>query len=308
MATRYAHLGGDGAPTPFRAYGPIMEVKEGRGPVYLDTRHIKPEQARQLKAAFLDMYPSQVLYWAANGIDPGKEPVEVETSEPYVVGGHCQAGYWIDPSRRTTLEGLYAAGDVAGGAPYKFVSGCWAEGVIAARAAGAYAQKVSLETAEPDQVDHEERRVFHPLWNHGKLLHAVRVRDMEARLQKIMEEYTGGASRFYEMNEEQLLMARKHLSKLPEDLELLEASDLHDLMKVHEVIDRIDVARVLVEHLLYRRETRWPSYQTRVDYPQRDDENWLKFVNSRMDPKTGAIEMFTKPYEQLVPGDRYSPK
>ena len=40
MATRYAHLGGDGAPTPFRAFGPIIEMKEGRGPVYLDTRHI----------------------------------------------------------------------------------------------------------------------------------------------------------------------------------------------------------------------------------------------------------------------------
>jgi adenylylsulfate reductase subunit A len=308
MATRYAHLGGDGAPTPYRTYGPILELKEGRGPVYLDTRHITPQQVSQLKAAFLDMYPSQVLYWLSNGIDPSKEPVEVQMTEPYVVGGHCQAGYWIDLNRRTTLEGLYAAGDVAGGAPYKFVSGCWAEGVISARAAGEYVQKADQGTPDPAFLDHEERRVFHPFWNHGKQLYGLRAKDVEARLQKIMEEYAGGASRYFEMNEDQLLQARTALAKLPKDAELLEATDLHDLMKVHEVMDRIDVARVLVEHLLFRKETRWPSFQTRMDYPERDDEHWLKFVNSRRNPKTGNIEMFTRPYEQMIPGDRYSPK
>jgi adenylylsulfate reductase, subunit A len=308
MATRYAHLGGDGAPTPLRAYGPIMELKEGRGPVYLDTRHITPEQVKQLKSAFLDMYPSQVLYWAANEIDPQKHPVEVQTTEPYIVGGHCQAGYWIDINRQTTLEGLYAAGDVAGGAPFKFVSGCWSEGVISARAAGEYAQKVELETADPGFIDSEEKRVFGPLLNHGKTLYALGAKDMETRLQKIMEEYAGGASQHYEMNEAQLTLARQHLAKLPPQVNLLEATDLHNLMKVHEVIDRIDVAQVLVEHLSFRRETRWPSYHTRVDFPERDDENWLKFVNSRRDLKTGTIEMLTRPYEQIVPGDRYKPR
>jgi len=61
------------------------------------------------------MYPSMVLYWAANEIDPSKEPVEVQTTEPYIVGGHTQSGYWVDINRKTTLDGLYAAGDVSGG-------------------------------------------------------------------------------------------------------------------------------------------------------------------------------------------------
>jgi adenylylsulfate reductase subunit A len=308
-ATRYADVGGDSAPTPLRAYGPLQEMKEGRGPVYLDTRGITPEQVHQLKAAFLDMYPSQVLYWAANGVDPSKEPIEVELTEPYVVGGHCQAGYWIDGDRRTTLEGLYAAGDVAGGAPFKFVSGCWAEGVIAARAAGKYlAQAAPIPSIDEALLEEEEKRVFAPLRNWGKLLFGLRAKDMEARLQKIMEEYAGGASRFYEMNEAQLVIARRLLAKMRQDVPQLMAEDLHDLMKVHEVLDRIDVAETLVEHLLYRRETRWPAYQTRVDYPQRDDANWLKFVNSRRDPKTAEFEVFTRPYEQIVSGDRYKPR
>lgn len=307
MVKRYADLGGDGAPTPYRAHGPIQEIKEGRGPVYLDTRGLSPEKVRDLKSAYLDMYPSMVLYWLANDIDPAKEPVEVQTTEPYVVGGHCQAGYWVDNDRRTTLKGLYAAGDVAGGAPFKFVSGCWAEGIIAARAMGSDIEKMGPVAVEDHQVDAEEERAFKALRGHGKR-HGIRPADFEARLQKIMEEYAGGVSTHYEMNEKMLTIARNRLAKLPGEVEQLVASDLHQLMKVHEVIDRIDVAQVLVEHLLFRKETRWPTYQSRTDYPDRDDAHWLKFVNSIRDPLTGGIEMITRPYEQIVPGDRYNAK
>jgi adenylylsulfate reductase subunit A len=309
MQTRWSHLGGDRAPTPIRAYAPIQEIKEGRGPVYLDTRGLTPEQTRGLKSAYLDMYPSMVLYWAANNIDPGKEPVEVQTTEPYIVGGHCQAGYWVDQGRRTTLEGLYAAGDVAGGAPFKFVSGCWAEGVLAARAAGEYCMSKECKPFQihSGQVETEEKRAYKALQSHGKLRYGIRPYEMEVRLQKVLEQYAGGASTHYEMFEEMLHFARRELAKIPDQFDNLIAEDLHNLMKVHEIIDRVDVAQVLVEHLLYRRETRWPSYQTRVDYPNRDDLNWLKFVNSRRDPKTGEIKMITRPYEQIVSGDRYHP-
>ncbi|MFQ5579776.1 MAG: adenylyl-sulfate reductase subunit alpha [Nitrospiria bacterium] len=308
MVKRYADLGGDGAPTPYRAHGPVQEIKEGRGPVYLDTRGLSDEKVRDLKAAYLDMYPSQVLYWLSNDIDPAKEPVEVQTTEPYIVGGHCQAGYWVDKDRRTTLKGLYAAGDVAGGAPFKFVSGCWAEGIIAARAMGRDVEKMNPVSVEDHQLDEEEERAFKPLRGHGQVRHGIRPADFEARLQKIMEEYAGGVSTHYEMNEKMLTIARNQLAKLPGEVEHLVAGDLHQLMKVHEVIDRIDVARVLVEHLLFRRETRWPTYQSRTDYPDRDDAHWLKFVNSVKDPLTGGIEMITRPYEQIVPGDRYNAK
>ena len=307
MKTRYAHLGGDGAPTPYRTYGPLMEIKEGRGPVYLDTRGLTAEQVRELKSAYLDMYPSMVLYWAANNIDPSKEPIEVQTTEPYIVGGHCQAGYWVDGERRTTVKGLYAAGDVAGGAPYKFVSGCWAEGVIAARAAGADIASMPPITVSEQQIASEEQRAFEAVKRQGKVRYPVAPTDMEARLQKLLEQYAGGASTYYEMNEDMLQIARQRLAKFPEDFDKLIATDLHQLMKVHEIMDRVDVAQTLVEHLLHRRETRWPSYQTRIDYPERDDVNWLKFVNSRRDPQTGTIEVLTRPYEQIIPGDRYKP-
>ncbi|MBI4744630.1 MAG: adenylyl-sulfate reductase subunit alpha [Actinobacteria bacterium] len=306
MKTKYKHLGGEGAPTPIRVYAPTKEVKEGRGPCYMDTRHLTPEQVKDLKASFLDMYPGIVLYWAANGIDPSKEPVEICGTEPYIMGGHCQAGYWIDPDRSTTLEGLYAAGDVAGGNPYKFVSGCWAEGVIAARSAVDYVAGVERLNAENEES--EKERIFAPLHRYKEVKEGVTPSEMEERLQKVMDEYAGGVTVFYEMNDERLEVALKHLKRMKTQAQYLIAENLHDLMLAHEVIDRIDVAEVLVNHLLYRKETRWPGYQTRLDYTERDDFNWLKFVNSKKNTETGEIEMMERPYTQIIPGDRYLPR
>ena len=309
MTKKFAEWGGDGAPTPLRVYGPVQEVKEGRGPCYMDTRHLKPEQVKALKAAYLDMYPSIVLYWGANGFDPSKEPVEISGTEPYIMGGHCQAGYWIDEGRHSTLPGLYAAGDVAGGAPYKFISGCWAEGVIAARSATSDLPSLSAP-AELDeaQVAAERERVFAPQRRAQEAGEGVTPQEMEERIQKVMDEYAGGVSTFYEMNDERLESARRQLKRLESQVQFLTAGNPHQLMQAHESIDRLLVARAVVEHLLYRKETRWPGYQTRLDYTQRDDAKWLKFVNSVYDRQTGDIRMLERPYQQFVSGDRYKPK
>jgi adenylylsulfate reductase subunit A len=307
MKTRYAHLGGEGAPTPIRVYAPTVEVKEGRGPCFMDTRHLSPELVRELKASYLNMYPAMVLYLTANQIDPSKEPIEISGTEPYIVGGHCQAGYWVNLDRQTTLQGLFAAGDVAGGVPYKFVSGCWAEGVIAARSAVKFAGTHDHGKIKDGQVKAEKERVFAPLLRFKDIGEGVLPEEAEEHLQKVMDEYAGGIGTFYEMNEERLIVAKKRLQKLRDQIKYFIARDLHELMLAHEVIDRIDVAQVLVEHLLFRKETRWPGYQTRLDYPERDDENWLCFVNSKRNLKTGKIEIFKVPYKQIVPGDRYKP-
>ena len=113
-------------------------------------------------------------------------------------------------------------------------------------------------------------------------------------MQKIMDEYAGGIASGYILNEQKLLRARKYLKGLKEETNNLYATNMHELMKCHEVIDRLDVSGVLVEHLLYRKETRWPVYQTRADYPQRDDKNWLKFVNSVYDQAKDEIKIMER--------------
>lgn len=304
MAKEFKHLGAEGAPTPIRVYGPTREIKEGRGPVFMDTTHLDDKKVRELKESYLNMYPELVLSWAANNFNPGEEPIEIQGTEPYLVGGHAQAGYWVTEKRETTLPGLYAAGDVAGGVPYKFVSGCWAEGVIAADNAINFIEKLSNDQDINlfDKINGEIDRVYKPLTRKE----GIKPEEMEERLQKIMDEYAGGVSRYYEMNDVELNLALKKIRALKEQVKYLQADDYHELMNCHEVIDRIDVAEVLINHLLYRKETRWPAYQSRTDYPNRDDRNWLKFINSRL--VDNEIEILERPYKQFIPGDRYLPE
>ena len=281
MKIRWAGSGGEGAPTPLRLEGPLREIAAGNGPCFMDTRHLTKGDLKRLYEAYLDMYPNTVLYWAANRIDLTTSPVEICGTEPYLVGGHCQAGYWVDVDRKTTLENLFAAGDVAGGAPYKFVSGCFAEGAIAARAA---AREIRLEskpirTPDTEEIVRERERTFR--WKGGAPADSSRIRpdEAEARLQKVMDEYAGGIRTSYAMNEAALVMARQKLSELVDDLSRITAEDEHALMLAHEVADRVDVAQVLVAHLLARKETRWPGFQSRQDFPE-SDRRYEHFINS----------------------------
>jgi adenylylsulfate reductase subunit A len=121
-----------GITTSQRVYGTVKENLEGRGPCYLRTEGITPEQDESLKKAYLNMAPSQTLKWIESGKNPSEQNVEIEGTEPYIVGGHTASGYWVDTNRQTTIKGLYAAGDVAGGCPQKYVTGALVEGEIAA--------------------------------------------------------------------------------------------------------------------------------------------------------------------------------
>lgn len=112
-------------------YGTVQEQVEGRGPCYLGTKGISSDQEQDLLKAYLNMAPSQTLRWVERGHGPATENVEIEGTEPYIVGGHTASGYWIDTHRETTITNLFAAGDVAGGAPQKYVTGALAEGEIA---------------------------------------------------------------------------------------------------------------------------------------------------------------------------------
>jgi len=302
MEKRYAHVGGDKAPRFYRLNAPMNEWLEGRGPTYVDTTVLDEESSKDLREDLLNERPSFVLFLASLGIDITKEPVEIYGSDPYIVGGHTGSGYWVDEVRMSTVPGLFAAGESAGGSPNKFVGGCGAEGRLAARGALEYIKSLTLPAIDSAQVQKEKERVFAPLLRGGGF-DGVTPIEMEERMQRLMDEYAGGVHQFYRLNEERLNHALRHIKKLQEQTRHLYGQDLHDLMNAHEVMDRLDVAEVLLQHLLFRKETRWPGWQTRMDYPE-VDPSMDCFVESVRDPQTGAIKVFTRPYEQKVPGDR----
>jgi len=238
-----------------------------------------------------------------------KEPIEIYGSDPYIMGGHTMGGFWVDMERMTTVPGLFAAGETAGGNPNKFVGGCAAEGKLAARGAIAYMAKAAPLPAPSDpafvnQLEAEKARVFAPLLR-GAEFDGVKPLEMKERLQRLMDEYAGGTSQYYRTNEERLDYALKHIAMLQSQFQFLKAADLHELMEANETMDRVDVSEAVVHHLKARKETRWAGWQTRSDYPERDDKNFDCFVETRRDPETGTVTAFTRPYEQLVDGDRF---
>jgi len=293
LGCHYQHLGGRKCLTQYRLFATLEEMKACRGPCYLDTTNLNDEEEKQLKEDYLNMNPQIVLLWASNGMGPRKKPVEIRGTEPYVVGGHCQAGYWIDTERRTTIPGLYAAGESAGGAPKKYVSGCWVEGAIAAASALKDIGDVTASDINGEVIEKEKSRLS------GMLNRTIGVTPSDARerLQKIMDEYAGGISFNYMLHENRLLEARQLLQCLHNHTKELMAADSYNLVEALECIDRIDVARVLVEHLIYRKETRWACYQSRWDYPKKDDKHWLKYANSVYDIETNKIKMLERPLQ-----------
>ncbi len=303
MRMRYQHLGGDAAPRFIRANAPMEEWLQGRGPTYCDTRGMAPDLAHAMMCDYLNERPSFVLFLAARGQDPVQEPIEIYGSDPYIMGGHTMGGFWVDMQRMTTVPGLFAAGETAGGNPNKFVGGCAAEGKLAARGALAYMQGLGLPLPDEAQVEAEKARVFAPLLR-GPGFDGVTPREMKDRLQRLMDEYAGGTSQFYRTNEERLDYALRNIAMLQRQFQYLKAADLHECMQASETMDRVDVAEAVVHHLKHRKETRWAGWQTRADYPERDDVNFDCFVETRRDPATGQVMAFTRPYEQIVPGDR----
>lgn len=266
------------ASTAMRLYATLKENENGNGPCFLKTKGIDKEKEMELFKAYLNMAPSQTLKWIENKRGPASKNVEIEGTEPYIVGGHTGSGYWVDANRKTTLEGLYAIGDVAGGSPKKYVTGCFAEGEIAAFSAIEYIQYRQIQMLEEGEVTKIVEEIEGFFENDDG---SYSVEEIENTLQKIMDEYAGGISVGYGYNEAKLKVADKRIKELFKITKELRARDMYELLSIYEILDRLYICKVLIKHLISRKETRWRVYQENLDYPHKDDSKFLKYINSR---------------------------
>ena len=281
-----------GITTPERLWGTAEETLAGRGPCYLHTKGLSEEAEQDLYRAYLNMAPSQTLRWIERGSGPASEDVEVEGTEPYVVGGHTASGYWVDASRESTVAGLFAAGDVVGGAPQKYVTGALAEGEIAAESV-----LRTLAASEPGGSQAVDDALAAVRASYARTLATddapFSAEQLEEAMQKVMDEYAGGISRGYRFNEPQLRVADVRLAQLERSAERLGAEDVDDLLRVWELRDRLLVARALVAHMAARHETRWHGFCENASHPERDAA-WDCYVNSRL-AEDGSVEVVTRP-------------
>lgn len=285
-----------GLTTSQRVYGTVKENLEGRGPCYLRTEGISKEQDDSLRKAYLNMAPSQTLKWVEAGKNPSEQNVEIEGTEPYIVGGHTASGYWVDTNRETTIHGLFAAGDVAGGCPQKYVTGALVEGEIAAlrmvEQLDAEAGAQTTGSSEEQKLLDDKVAEYDSFLQNEKAMFTVE--QLEEAMQKVMDAYAGGIGSHYQFNEKQLKMADEKIRQLQTLAENVNAEDMHELMFVYELKERLTVCLSVIAHLEARKETRWHSFAENLDYPNKSDE-WLRYVNSRMED--GELKMI---YRDLV--------
>ena len=317
-------------PTCLRNHAMLEEIKAGKGPIYMHTQHVLDTKEKEELGweDFLDMTVGQAVVWASQNIDPKEKPSELTTSEPYIMGSHatCSGAWASGPedcapaeyqwgyNRMTTVQGLFGAGDTIGGSAHKFSAGSFTEGRLAGKAAVKYVLNLKSQSPQFDQegIKELEQAVFRPLETYR-----VRRNEIVAgtvapgyitplqglqRLEKIMDEYVGGYSMFYVTSEELLNRGLELLQMLQEDFEHIGAENLHQLQRAWELQHRIVTGEAVARHTLFRKETRWPGYYYRGDYPQLDDGEWHCFTGSCYDAKSGQWQMWKLPVHRIVPG------
>ncbi len=331
---------GQGVPgTCLRNHIMIQEMKEGRGPIMMDTpgamaklaEKMTPKEVKHLEAEawedFLDMTISQCGIWAGENIEPDKEPSEIMPTEPYLLGSHAGcAGMWVSGptdipgtpkewswgyNRMTTVKGLFTSGDGVGASGHKFSSGSFTEGRIAAKAMVKFA--LDNKDWKPEMarsVDELVEEIYRPVktfLQHKDYTTAIDINPhyitpkmLQFRLQKIMDEYCAGVSTWYQTNAKMLEMCERKLEMIKEDSLKMRAKDLHELLRAWENYHRIIAAECHMKHIQFREETRYPGYYYRMDYNYIDDDNWKCFANSRYDRDTRKWVLKKVPYVQLI--------
>ena len=316
----------------------LHEMKEGRGPIYMDTptalaklaETMTPKEIKHLEAEawedFLDMCIGQAGVWAGENIEPEKKPSELMPTEPYLLGSHSGcSGIWVSGPEdlgapddwhwgyrsMTTIKGLFTAGDGVGASGHKFSSGSHAEGRIAAKGMVKFALDnkdwvPELDTPVNELVEDIYRpvRTFLEHKDYTTAIdinpHYITPRMLQFRLQKIMDEYVAGVATWYQTNAKMLSVAEEKLEMLKEDALKMRAKDLHELLRAWENYHRVLAAEAHMKHIQFREESRYPGFYYRMDFNMVDEKNWKCFVNSTYDRKTKKWNVFKRPHVDLV--------
>jgi len=329
----------DAPGTCLRNHAAMMEMRAGRGPIMMHTDKAMAELAKVLSKKelkhleaeawedFLDMSISAACLWASFNMEPDKVPSEIIPSEPYLLGSHAGcAGLWVSgPSknylgapdnwfwgydRMTTVTGLFTAGDGVGASGHKFSSGAHVEGRMAAKGAIAFIMDHKADKLEAAQnIDEVIADIYLPFEIFEKYKgyttapeinpNYLLPKQVQTRLQKLMDEYCAGCTPMYQTNKTLLEEGLKRLTLLKEDAARLAARDLHELMRAWEQYHRILSGEAHLRHILFREESRYPGYYYRADFLGIDDSKWRVFTISQYDKNTNDWKFETEPYKKL---------
>jgi fumarate reductase (CoM/CoB) subunit A len=255
------------------------EIKEGRasehGGVYVDFRNVNLEKLPNNKRGqeIRKSWNITVQWLIENrNLDLRQTVVEVA-----ILGHAINGGLRIDEKAATTITGLYAAGETAGG-PHgadrlggNMILTCQVYGKIAGRAAAEFAREHEFAPLQQEQIDEETKR-YHQL---KETKGSIKPHHIKKELQEIMwrhvlvirsgESLTTAITKLTDLREK----CRNNIS-ISTSRELMHAIEAENLVLVGELIAR--AARL-------RQETRGSHFRT--DYPKRNDEEFLYRIVSQ---------------------------
>lgn len=273
---RYAPKAKDLAPRDIVSRAMITEIREGRGLkteegedyLLLDLTVIDPEVIKKRLTSIREICLRNA------GIDPINEPIPVRPVAHYYMGG-VDAN--IDGA--TELPGLWAAGEVActsmNGAN-RLGSNSTSECLVWGRITGELAARFALahQAVEPvkSEVDEEEKRIYDKLLGPAPRANPYNIKkEIQALMERHFHVYREASSM-----EEGL----RRLRALRQQAELgVEDKSRYyntNLVNVLEIDYMFDVCEVIGAAAIHRRESR--GAHARVDYPLRDDQNWLNHI------------------------------
>jgi adenylylsulfate reductase subunit A len=242
----------------------MKEISEGRGPVYVDCRHLSASEMKHLKKTL--GYDKDTLpdFIEQKGIDLAKEPLEIMPSEG-MQGGSSEvnsSGIMIDERAASTVPGLFAAGDCSD--QMRCVHICTTGGYLAGKMAAEYAKDSRQEPlVAASQVRQLKEKTFAPLRASGKVSH----RKFEDTLRRMLWQNAGPAR-----NEKSLRVALEKLEELEMYFKDIAARNYHELIRALETDQILQVAKMMCTASLARKETRFGVYHCRTDYPETKKE------------------------------------
>lgn len=288
----------DNVPKDIHGRAVMREVKEGRGTehggVYFDLT--KMRETKQPHYHYL--YPL-----AANfGIDIDKEYVETVPVEHYFMGG-----VYVDEYHESSVEGLFAVGEVASGLHgAERLAGCSvADITVFGYRAGKIAAERAVKMAPPridwGQVSMYIKRTvdLFKRKSREKCIRPVAIKNM---VRDIMWEHV------------HMLRDEKGLSAALEGLRRIQKEHLprmevasessrwnYEWIEALETANMVTVAELVTNAALTRTETR--GAHAREDYPKKDDDNWLRNIVIKC--VNGDMELTTRPVviTKLKPGE-----
>ncbi|MED0703039.1 MULTISPECIES: fumarate reductase/succinate dehydrogenase flavoprotein subunit [Aeribacillus] len=260
-------------------------ANQGESPLYLKMDHLDEKVIQKIEAILhYNERPSRGTFHKGRGNDYRTDMVELHFSEIGLCSGHSAAGVLVNHEAETSMKGLYAAGDMAC-VPHQYLLGALTFGKIAGINAARFASSQSEIEPDISQIEAERERIYKPLQNPDGVPH----HQVEYKIRNIVTQYLMPPKTTTKMDI--ALKKIEHFRKV--DLNLLGARDPHELGRALEVHSIVDCAEMMARSSLFRKESRWGFYHYYLDYPERDDQNWLKRVVVKKGAD-GKMKLYTR--------------